>query len=115
MALPEMLSASSFSELAGLTLTQVRRLTRLRDLLVLQHSTVGARYPAWQFDGQDLLPGIRDLYREFGNDSWMVYDFLTQATEDQGQQAPLDILRQKDVDAVIATARLRRPASRWGG
>lgn len=115
MALPHMLSASNFSEISGLSLTQVRRMSRNRELLQLQHSAVGARYPAWQISGNAVLPGIRDLYHVFSNDGWMVYDFLTQPNNDPSMPSMLESLWSSNVELVLEAARADRPPSRWRG
>lgn len=115
MAMPHMLSAGSFAELSKLSLTQVRRMSRNRDLLQLQHSTIGARYPAWQISGNAFLPGIRDLYHVFSNDGWMVYDFLTQPNNDPSLPSALDSLWANNIAPVLIAAHSHRPLSRWRG
>jgi hypothetical protein len=63
-------------------------------------------FPRWQFSADGLLPGVRECLDELtGQDQWAIMRFfLTESEQLQGKR-PLDVLRNGNLEEVIALAR----------
>lgn len=104
LAGPDMLGADDFASLIGATRETVRQKLKRREILGLQGSKRGVRYPAWQVtrDG-GLLPGLPTLF-ELLDSPWAVFRFLTQPSPALGGEAPKDRLRGGKVAEVLDLA-----------
>jgi hypothetical protein len=82
--------------------------------LEMRDGTVG--YPVWQFDGDRLVPGVRQVVLELNDvvaSPWTIASWLTSPNEELDGRPPLECLRQGDVTHVATTA--RRLAQRLAG
>lgn len=60
-------------------------------------------FPAFQFKGQDLVPGLQDLLKvllDSGVDGWTVAYWLTARIGQFGQTTALDVLDSGDADRI---------------
>lgn len=64
-------------------------------------------YPTFQFDPQGgLIAGIRDVQGALlTNNPWVVMDLLTKPNYQLDMRKPVDVLRQGNLDAVVAAAK----------
>lgn len=79
-----------------------RRLVRLE----MRSGAIG--YPAFQFDGRRVLPGIAEVVAQLApvvETAWTVASWLTSLQPALHGARPLDRLRAGDVDAVTSAAR----------
>ncbi|KQN90818.1 hypothetical protein ASE90_17200 [Sphingomonas sp. Leaf67] len=103
---PDMLSADDIAAHLETSRETINSKRKTHQLLALQGSTRGYRYPIWQIaeDGRpfDALP---PLFAAFDGDAWAVYRLLTQHHAELDGLTGLDALRRKQDEAVLETAR----------
>lgn len=67
----------------------------------------GYRYPAWQFEGDRMLPGIEEIFALLHDeDDWSKVSFFLRPDDAAGGKRPLDLLRRDQIDAVKRAAEL---------
>lgn len=77
-------------------------------LLRLEMRSGGVGYPAFQFDGRRLLPGVGEVVRTLSpvvETSWTIASWLTSPQPALAGSTPLERLRAGEVDAVVGAAR----------
>lgn len=65
-------------------------------------------YPVWQFDGDQVLPGLAEtlaLFPESAVDGWTLAAWLRSSDPDL-EEAPLEVLLRGEVDRVLDVARM---------
>lgn len=67
------------------------------------------RLPAWQFDGSEVHEWVPRLIEALGENGWPLLDFVTVERVSLGKRY-LDLLREGEVEPVIAAARRANPA-----
>lgn len=80
--------------------------------LEMRNGTVG--YPVFQFQGDRLVSGLRQVVLELSPvvaTSWTIASWLTSPSADLGGRTPLEVLRRGDVNVVVPVA--RRVAAAW--
>jgi hypothetical protein len=85
-------------------------------LLRLEMRDGAVGYPVWQFDGDRVVPGVRQVVLELKDvvaSPWTIASWLTSPNVELDGRAPLTCLRQGEVTRVGATA--RRLAQRLAG
>ena len=100
----EMLSADAFADHLQTTRATINAWRQAHQVLGLQGSTRGYRYPVWQI-GEDGRPfsALPKLFASL-EDPWAVYRFLVQHHDALDGRTGLDALRHKQDVAVIETA-----------
>lgn len=76
-------------------------------VLRLQMRSEAVGYPAIQFDGRRLLPGVRDVVTILSpvvETTWTIASWLTSPQRLLQNERPIDRLHAGDVDAVVAAA-----------
>jgi hypothetical protein len=97
----EMLDAAEVADRLGLTTAAVEGRRKRGLLLALPLDDGSWAFPAWQFAGHDLLPGLEDALRDLGvNSPWSRVAFFLSGDLRLDGQTPLAILMQGDIDAV---------------
>jgi hypothetical protein len=104
LASPDMLSSDQVAALLGMTRQGVDRRRRQGRLLALQGERRGYRYPAWQFEGGQVLPGLAEAMARLEDHPWTKYRFFLIREASLGDRTPLEALRAGEVDAVLRTA-----------
>jgi hypothetical protein len=66
------------------------------------------RVPAWQFDSAEVYEWVPRLIEAFGDNGWPLLDFVTVERVSLGKRY-LDLLREGEVEPVIAAARRANP------
>ncbi len=67
----------------------------------------GYLYPAWQFDGDQTLRGIKEIFGLLeGEDAWSTLIFFVRSNDAAGGKRPLDLLRKGKLNAVRRAAEL---------
>lgn len=103
---PDMLTARDFGALIGASHETVNAKRRRHELLGLEGTTRGVRYPAWQVTDAGLpLPGLPDVFALLGGQPWAVFRFLRTAHAELGGMTALDALKAGRLDAVLQVAR----------
>lgn len=102
----DMLTASDFGSLIGVSHETVNVKRRRGEVLGLQAATRAVRYPAWQVtDTGLLLPGLPHLFDMLGQQPWVVYRFLRTAHAELNGRTALDALKAGEEKAVLDVAR----------
>lgn len=104
---PDIVTAREFGALIGASHETVnQKLRRPGEILALEGATRGLRYPIWQVieDGRP-LPGLADLFRILGGESWTVYRFLIERHGELDGETGLQALKRNRVGHVLAAAR----------
>jgi len=73
--------------------------------LEMRNGEIG--YPAFQFDGRRVLPGLRDVVRTLAPavaTNWTIASWLTSATDELDKHTPLEALRAGEVEPVAELA-----------
>jgi hypothetical protein len=79
---------------------------RLGRLIAVSRGRRGYVYPAWQFGGSGLVPGLeRILQILHAHDAWMQIAFMLNANTRLKGRRPLDELRSGKVESVLEAAR----------
>jgi hypothetical protein len=106
MKSPDMLSARALAPLIGASHETVNQKRKSGEILALDGTTRGLRYPKWQItDDGRLLPGLADLARELPGGPWTVYRFLLQAHPELNGMTGLEALKAGRVSEVVQVAR----------
>ena len=101
----DMLTADAFGKLIGTTHTTVNAKRKVHEVLGLEGTTRGVRYPRWQITADHLpLPGLVQVFEALGDQPWAVYRFLRTAHAELGGATALDALKAGRVDAVLGVA-----------
>lgn len=98
------LGAGKVAELLKISRQGVSKRRQSNALLALK---AGERFvfPAWQFSGGNVLPGLKRVLRAFTiEDPWMRLAFFFNAESRLEGRRPVDVLRDGDVEAVCAAA-----------
>jgi hypothetical protein len=93
----------------------VRAMIEAGDLCAIQDARGGFRVPVWQLDYQQpagLVQGLRRLIAVFPGDVVQLSLWATRPNVDLDDSSPQEMLRQGDVDRVLAAARAIR-ADAW--
>ena len=96
----EMMSGPQVAALLGISRPAVDKRRTAGRLLALR---IGSdwHYPAFQFHGNEPLPGLHDVLANMdGYDPWTVLDELLARDTAMGNRSLLDVLREMDVDAL---------------
>lgn len=100
------LSAPQVAELLGISRQAVNKRRQAGQLLALPLGRHGFAYPAWQFSGQEVLPGFVAVLGQLArHDPWMQARFFLSPDKRLDESRPLDLLRQGRVEAVSQAAR----------
>ncbi len=95
--------------LGGITPQAVNKRRKAGRLLGLPVGESRYRYPVWQVEGGQVLPGFEEVLNVFGvEDPWMRAAFFLGGNARLGGERPLDELRRGNVEAV------KRAASSYG-
>lgn len=101
----EMLTAEAFAELLGTSRVTVNSKRQNGQLLGLDGAKRGFRFPTWQLDEDGRPhPVLPMLFERLGRSPWAVYRFLTSPHAALNGRTGLDVIRQGNTDAVVATA-----------
>lgn len=102
---PDMLTARDFGLLIGASHETVNAKRKRNEVLGLEGSTRGVKYPRWQVtDAGLLLPGLVRLFGTLGGQPWTVFRFLLTDHAELGGRTALDALKSGQVDAVVGVA-----------
>lgn len=102
----DMLNARDFGPLIGASHETVNMKRKRHELLGLEGTIRGVRYPRWQVTDAGLpLPGLSTLFEVLGGQPWTVYRFLRSVHAELGGDTALDALKGGRLDAVIGVAR----------
>ena len=101
----DMLTARDFGPLIGASHETVNVRRKRHEILGLEGTTRGVKYPRWQVtDAGLLLPGLPRLFAVLGDQPWTVYHFLRAEHAELGGRTALDALKAGQVDAVVGVA-----------
>lgn len=102
----DMLTARDFGPLIGTSHETVNIKRKRHEVLGLEGTTRGVKYPRWQAtdDGRP-LPGLAVLFEVLGDQPWTVYRFLRAAHPELGGRTALDTLKAGEIPAVIGAAK----------
>ncbi|PTX52302.1 hypothetical protein IQ03_01092 [Gemmobacter caeni] len=104
-----LLSGAEVARLLGLDAAGVEALRAAHGLLAVKIET-GCAYPASQFLGAEVLPGLAVLLQAHaGMDPWVVLDLLLAPDPAMNGRSPLQALREGDAEG------LRRHIAQAGG
>ncbi|MGH9119175.1 MAG: hypothetical protein ACRD0A_15230 [Acidimicrobiales bacterium] len=101
-------TAGAAAILGGITKQAVSERARRHRLLALRTGSGRLVYPAFQFNGNDVLPGVVDVLAVARPDpvtAWTVASWLTTPDPVLGGRTPVAALRDGDADAVLVAAR----------
>lgn len=96
------------ADVARLLGKTVSAVSQDRRLLKLPMRSGAVGYPAFQFDGRVLVPGVAEVVKALMpavETPWTVASWLTSPRSGLGGRRPIDALRQGQVDDVLAAAR----------
>jgi hypothetical protein len=101
----DMLTARDFGPLIGISHETVNVRRKKGEILGLEGTARGYKYPRWQVTEAGLpLPGLAGLFEVLGEQPWTVYRFLRAAHAELGGRTALDALMAGQVDAVLSAA-----------
>jgi hypothetical protein len=95
------------ARLGGVTKQAVSDRVHRHRLLALRTGSGRLVYPAFQFNGHDLVPGMADVLlalRPDATSAWTVASWLTTPDSALHGRAPIEALRDGAVDEVVAAA-----------
>ena len=102
----DMLTARDFGPLIGASHETVNTKRKRHEILGLEGTARGVKYPRWQVTDTGLpLPGLARLFGVLGEQPWMIYRFLRTAHAELGGRTALDALKAGQVDAVVGVAK----------
>ncbi len=98
-------SSEEVAKLLRMTRQGVDKRRRQGQLLGLSVGRRGYRYPAWQFQDGEVLPGLPDVLAAFTDlNPWTQAVFFTTGDLRLGSKTPLEVLQAGQVDAVVQAA-----------
>lgn len=98
-------SSEEVARLLRMTRQGVDKRRRQGQLLGLSVGKRGYRYPAWQFQEGDVLPGFPDVLAALTDlNPWTQAVFLTTGDLRLSGKTPLEVLQARQVDAVVEAA-----------
>jgi len=98
-------SSEEVAKLLRMTRQGVDKRRRQGQLLGLSVGRRGYRYPAWQFQEGNVLPGLPDILAAFTDlNPWTQAVFFTTGDLRLGGKTPLEVLQAGQVDAVVQAA-----------
>lgn len=102
----DMLTARDFGPLIGASHETVNTKRKRHEVLGLEGTTRGVKYPRWQAteDGRP-LPGLPRLFEILGDQPWAVFRFLRASHAELGGKTAVDALKAGQVDAVVGVAK----------
>ena len=101
----DMLNTATLAELLGMSEEGVRLKRKRHEILGLDFAKRGIRYPGWQvLEGRQLLPSLPRLFAVLGEDPWRLFRFLQQHHSELGGARAVDLLRQGQIEDVLAAA-----------
>ncbi|CAN5844063.1 hypothetical protein BH23ACT2_BH23ACT2_05260 [soil metagenome] len=95
------------SSVADLLAKSKQAVSRDHRLLRLTMRSGAVGYPALQFDGRRVLPGIAEVVERLAPvvaTNWTIASWLTSAQPSLGDATPIDLLRARRVEPVVAAA-----------
>lgn len=100
------MSAEQVAHMLRTTLDAVEKCRQEGTLLGLPDDGEGCVYPTWQFDREQLVPGLGAVLQALqGIGPWMRAAFMLTGDAHLNGERPLDVLRRGEIDAVVAAAR----------
>jgi hypothetical protein len=91
---------------------RVHALAKQGGLLKATTSDGVSVYPAYQFDGDRIVHGLRDVLAPFSDaDAWMVVTWFPTPDPELGDRSPIEALRDGDVSEAARVA--RSTAAAW--
>ncbi len=100
------LTADEAAQVLGATPEDLERRRRAGQLLGLPVGQTQYAYPAWQFAGPGVLPGLLEVLAEIGvQDPWMRAAWLLGGSLHLGGESPISELRRGNLEGVIRAAR----------
>ena len=101
----DMLSMNDFAKLIGVSREAVHTKYRRHQVLGLKCVKRELRFPVWQIaPGGALLPELPRLFDLLGEDSWIVYRFLTQHHPELDGDAAISALQRGKISQVLSAA-----------
>ncbi len=100
------LTPASVAELLGISRQAVGQRRAAGKLLGIEGNR-GYLYPAWQFEGAELVQGLANillLLKE--EDAWSQFIFFLTANENLSNKRPVDLLHKGDIEQVKRAARM---------
>lgn len=98
-------SSEEVAKLLRMTRQGVDKRRRQRQLLGLSVGRRGYRYPAWQFQEGEVLPGLPDVLAAFTDlNPWTQAVFFTTGDLRLGSKTPLEVLEAGQVNSVVQAA-----------
>ena len=95
-------SGQEMADLLGITRQAVDKRRKSGTLLAIPTGSNDWRYPRWQLQDQQVLPGFDKVMKAFdGRGPWTRFHFLLSPNERIGGKRPLDALRVGNVDKVV--------------
>ncbi|AHI24906.1 hypothetical protein H845_961 [Komagataeibacter xylinus E25] len=105
VARDDMVTAEELARRMGTTRVTVNARRRTRQLIGLEGTTRGYRYPTWQLDSDGRpLAVIANLFSTLGDSPWTIYRFLTQQHPELEGRTALTALQAGEVDRVLSVA-----------
>lgn len=103
---PGMLTARDFAPLVGVSHDTVHKMHKRHEVLGLQGSARGLRFPDWQAteDGRP-LPGLPALIAVLGDQPWRIYRFLKEHHAELSGRTALEAMKAGDLEPVLGAAR----------
>ena len=99
------LSGKQFSEKLGITPLELGRMRKRHEVFWMKDGDEYV-YPRFQLDGNDFLPGIRDVLDAFSfDDPWTRVDFMLTGDLRLNGWRPIDWLREGRIEEVKLAAR----------
>ena len=100
------LKPSSVADVLGIS-RQAVAVRRSSGKLLAVEGNRGYVYPAWQFDGHNLLPGFLEILEILGDATpWTQFIFFLSKNDTIGGKRPLDLLRKGKIDLVRRAAQM---------
>jgi len=99
------LTAGEVGSTLGITRQAVDNRRKRKTLIAVQLGKRGYRYPAWQFSGGQVLPGLDRILRVLGDlTPWMQMAFFLNDNAWLKNRRPLDLLRLGEIEPVLMAA-----------
>lgn len=102
-----LMSAAGVAQLLSVTQQNVNKRRRAKKLLAIPLGN-GFGYPALQFEGRRVVPGLSEILELLADRPWETLAFLVTPLEELAERTPLAVLTSKDVPAKELALRLAR-------